>query len=965
MLSLYIKNYKDFSAKYGAKTCICLMVGSFYELYDEVNSNGDTLTPIRDLAVAMNLTLTEDKKDSKVYLKAGFPDYKLHKFAQVLTQSGWTVVVIDQVKDTHDTVIDRVPTRILSPGTHHEIATRDRMSVAGIFIDDGYGISVIDIPTGEVFSLHAKSPHEVLHMIQVYNVKEIIVKQETLLHDEESIKAVGIRCTVHLSKVPLDKAYSSELYREEFFQSTFQKSLLPVCQALSLPFPRNAVVEKGLCTLLQFIKEHFPVQKIPILRHTMHCPDEYLRVNNNVLEQVNYITHKDGQQSVLDLVDKARSAIGGRALRERMLRPITCPILLEKRWSDIEWATRMRTDPEIPHALDRNLKGLYDLPRLHTKLSAGNPSAQDILHLFQSYTHVECLLQGLESTPLACPPRLVDAIRAFRTTFEESFDEQKAVRRENGEFVGFLSAGVETLAVEEQISGLVQTWQKLWSSFCAKIQVSPAGCELQRKADGDIQFECPRALAKSILRGKDSFKGGLECIVKKSGPLIITCDVLNDSIRKIQDLHRKLEHVLRTELQAICDRLWEELETIQKEWIEWIGYVDCTLTLAAVAVENVWVKPSISDGLRVRGMRHPLIEARNTRLSYVKHDVCLGSDRASGWLLYGVNASGKSSLMKAVGICVLLAQAGSFVPADFMEIRPYTSLYSRIWSHDNLWAGLSSFAVEIGELRDILDGVDDRSLVLGDEVCSGTESISATALVAATLEHLDERRAHFLFATHLHDLIKINGCLQRPSIAVYHLRVIRTLEGKLIYDRTLQPGSGSSTYGLEVAKAMGLPFSFMERAYSIRKEIGGEKSVQSTWNSEIFKEKCEVCGITLSSELEVHHIEHREHGGGNSPRNLIVLCKVCHDKHHAGLLEIFPLQQTSDGAERLTVTTGTTVATTTSTGKKTERSGEEMETIRAALDKFKGRPPDRILGALQEEGIYLKASDLKRFARKV
>ena len=204
-------------------------------------------------------------------------------------------------------------------------------------------------------------------------------------------------------------------------------------------------------------------------------------------------------------------------------------------------------------------------------------------------------------------------------------------------------------------------------------------------------------------------------------------------------------------------------------------------------------------------------------------------------------------------------------------------------------------------------------------------------------------------------------------MAVYHLRVIRTLEGKLIYDRTLQPGSGSSTYGLEVAKAMGLPFSFMERAYSIRKEIGGEKSVQSTWNSEIFKEKCEVCGITLSSELEVHHIEHREHGGGNSPRNLIVLCKACHDKHHAGLLEISPLQQTSDGAERLTVTaskaTAPTVTTTTMTVKG-ERSGEEMETIRAALDKFKGRPPDRILGALQEEGIYLKASDLKRFARK-
>ena len=969
MLSLYQTLYNRYRPTYGAKTCIFLQVGSFYELYDSVDPQGDTLTPIRKIAEIMNIALTEEIKDQKTFLKAGVPDYKLHKFSQVLTQQGWTVVVVDQVRDATDNIIDRVPVRILSPGTHHETATRDRMSVAGIYLAEGsYGISVIDIPTGDVFSLSTTSTSEILHMVQVYNVKEIIVKQDSLKHDESSIRSLfSLHCTLHVSRDPVKRELSSELYREEYLQSVFRPSLLPICQALGLPFPRNAVLEIGLCSLLQFIKDHFPSQQIQILRHTLHCAEEYLRVNNNVLEQVNYITYKEGQQSVMDILEKSRSAIGSRALRERMLRPITSGQVLEKRWGDIEWATRIRSEPEESvrrTTLDRDLKGIYDLPRLHTRISACTLSSADTLQLFQSYAHVECLLKDLEDSPIRCPSVLAEDIRSFRTAFEGCFDEDKATRRENGAFVGYLTteASFSTANLEQQIQQTITVWEKSWTDFCRSIQVSPVGCELQRKSDGELQFECPRGIAKTVTKEKERIKG-LECILKKSGPFLVTCPALETCITKVHDLARRLEVSLKADLQKICDRLWLQLMPIQQEWIEWIGNVDCTLTLASVAVENAWVRPKLSTSLAIKGMRHPLIESRNTRIAYVKHDVSLGvshSAKANGWLLYGVNASGKSSLMKAVGICVLLAQAGSFVPADSMELRPYTSLHSRIWSHDNLWAGLSSFAVEIGELRDILEGADDKSLVLGDEVCSGTESISATSLVAATLEHLDERGAHFLFATHLHDLLKVKGCVQRPGIAVFHLRVIRTLEGKLIYDRTLQPGSGSSTYGLEVAKAMGLPFSFIERAHSIRGEIGGEQTLQSTWNAQVFRQKCEVCGETNASQLEVHHIEHREDGGSNEPRNLAVVCKRCHHDHHDEGMEIAPLQQTSEGAERISAT----VSPVSNKTQQQKRSDDEMKIIISTLEKFRGRPLARILAALDIEGIHMKPVELKRYQQK-
>jgi DNA mismatch repair protein MutS len=962
MLTLYQQYYKQFTLTYGDKTCIFLQVGSFYELYDCVDAEGDTLTPIRKLAEIMNIVLSEETKGKETFLKAGVPDSKLHKFSQVLTQRGWTVIVVDQVRDPLGNIIDRVPVRILSPGTHHETATRDRMSVAGIYVTDGlYGISVIDIPTGDVFSLSTSSASEILHMTQVYNVKEVIIKQDVLRHTESSLRSLfSLHCTLHVSKDPVKREFASELWREEFFQATFRPSLLPICQAIGLPFPRNAVLETGLCVLLHFIRDHFPSQQIQILRHTLHKSEEYLRVNNNVLEQVNYITHKEGQNSVLDLLEKSRSAIGARALRERMLRPITSSSVLERRWGDIEWATRIRTDPneaDRKHTLDRDLKGIYDLPRLHTRISAATVSSMDLLHLFSSYSHVECLMKELEESPVACPPPLAAKIRSFRDAFAACFDEEKAARRENGELVGFLSstAGFNTAILEHQLAQTLASWQKTWATFCTSIQLSPSGCELQRKSDGDFVFECPRSMSKAVIREKAGIKG-LECTLRKSGPMVVTCPALETCITKVHELHRRLETSLKLELQPVCDQLWEQLRPIQEEWIEWLGNIDCTMTLASVAVENVWIRPTIASSLDIRGMRHPLIESRHTRIAYVKHDVSLGEGK-NGWLLYGVNASGKSSLMKAVAICVLLAQAGSFVPADSMQLCPYTSLHSRIWSHDNLWAGLSSFAVEVGELKDILEAADDKSLILGDEVCSGTESISATSLVAATLEHLHERKSHFLFATHLHDLLKVPG-LQRPGISVFHLRVIRTLEGKLIYDRTILPGSGSSTYGLEVAKAMGLPFSFMERAHTIRDRIGGEKSVQSSWNSDIFRKSCELCGSTIASELEVHHIEHREDGGSNSPRNLVVVCAACHHKHHDEGMEIPPLQQTSDGAERISVASRQSQK---SASKTNQRSDEEMSIISATLERFKGRPPERIAAALQEEGILMKPAELKRY----
>jgi DNA mismatch repair protein MutS len=399
-----------------------------------------------------------------------------------------------------------------------------------------------------------------------------------------------------------------------------------------------------------------------------------------------------------------------------------------------------------------------------------------------------------------------------------------------------------------------------------------------------------------------------------------------------------------------------------------------TVTLQRVCEARGFTRPVIEEGeqgsLDIQGLRHPLIEAQQTRLEYVKHDVALSGN---GWLLYGMNASGKSSLMKSIGIATVLAQTGCYVPAVSMCISPYSSIFTRILNHDNIWAGLSSFAVEMTELREILLKADERSLVLGDEVCSGTESVSATSLVASALTWLSRRRASFLFATHLHGLLSVAAVAACPGLQTWHLRVrYEPATGVLVYDRTLQKGAGSSMYGLEVARALNLPASFLEEAQRARHELLGsspdEEAPASSWNPVVKRRSCEVCGSAFVAEIEIHHIRPRSAAGitghfsdgthQNHMRNLIAVCAGCHDKHHAAELEIGQVKQTSEGPVRSLLEVEPTTKT------KSKWAVQQQQTILKLLREKPNVAISRILFELEEyHAIKISSATLQKIRK--
>lgn len=421
-------------------------------------------------------------------------------------------------------------------------------------------------------------------------------------------------------------------------------------------------------------------------------------------------------------------------------------------------------------------------------------------------------------------------------------------------------------------------------------------------------------------------------------------NIFAEKFEKISDKLKELQGQVKTKTTSayieFLGQFYSKWQTIMDQVCVMIAQIDVAKSSAKASIKYHYARPVIDLGnegknsyLDAKGLRHPIIERINQKCLYVPHNIALGKphslsvpreeeeeeDRESkvgdshidGRLIYGVNSCGKSSLMKSVGVNLVMAQAGMYVAADSFSYYPYQYILTRIIGNDNLSKGLSSFAVEMSELRGILKRASSRSLILGDEICHGTETISAISIVASAVNHLAKKGASFLFATHLHQLSNMEEIKRLSNVSNHHLRVIRDPQtGDLIYDRQLMPGSGDPIYGLEVAKAMGLSGDFIEEADKIRRkllDISDEilSTRKSHFNPGIYLDKCQICGQKAE---ETHHIGFQCTAGDdnfighyhkNIMANLVPLCQTCHMEVHAkdSKLIIEGYKETSSGLQ--------------------------------------------------------------------
>lgn len=899
MFLLYSTLFNEHSTKYGPLTAIFLQVGGFYELYDiESLATGESVCNVREIAKLCNFSISRHKQ---VYLNwqncenlfGGFPVDSLSRYERLLVNAGWNVVVVKQGEKKisgSKEKLDRTVDHISSPGCFiSEDDGNTHRKLVGCIVESlspqklYWSVAALNLSTGAVSFAEGSVVDRLHQFLCVHNPNELVIWSDGGEVTVDLTEALHTLCpATHLKCLGPESAAVDEATLARFWN----------LKSLAGWISRHPASRRSVAALMSFAADHVPSALVALGEApVLWVPDGELRLGNAALEQLGLVSIGCGSsgsgsgsgkkpQALFDLMNKCRTAAGGRLLRERLLRPIVDVAILNGRLDRIEAA-----DSRDPVSTERTLRAIGDISALWRRVQIGSAGLKEISALGRTLEAAVALgAADLHSwfvsrwlrEPLTCGGNIIHpwcpgVYPAIDALYAEGQEICSAAQKLCDSWSQLVSDGLKSVkgrrqkAVDEERESIDRLY----------LDIGEGG---EFRVTGT-----KRRVAAALVGLRDSGdRSATERPFKTSSLLE------NDQLKRLSAIYGEWLERWNPAWSATWERAMEELLTkgsgIIHEIEAWCADLDVSWTIAGIAKEWHWTRPLFDEeddkvsGVAVVGLRHPVIE-RLIKVPYVSHSIEF-KEGETGILLYGMNASGKSSLMKALGLAVLLAQSGCPVPATSFRLRPFTALFTRILGNDNLWAGLSSFAVEMTEFREILQLADGRSLVLGDELCSGTESLSATALVAAGIETLAERGTRFLFATHLHELAD----MLPSTVKAWHLKVeYDAATDKLLYDRGLSPGAGSPLYGLEVCRALGLPPAYLERAMCLRKQLAGwQVPRRSRYVADAVVSVCEVCGSTKS--LEMHHIVPQAAGGADTAGNLVCLCEGCHDAHHGGRL---------------------------------------------------------------------------------
>jgi DNA mismatch repair protein MutS len=888
-------------------------------------TTNSTHTNIREIADLCSLNLSEGLVDEKIMkLCGGFPEQSLPKFERQLLDSGYTVVIVVQVKKTDGKVDERVVERISSPSIYENrytsigrLADTNDKCLIGLLLEKNdkrsyyVGVTAIDIQTGNTWSTECvmqflqNTPNidNLEPFLLMHPPAEIVcwLPDESSGPTESELRGwfhISINTVIHIRRGKFGKPNS------EFVKSAFSmESNLQPHIVLGLEKYQQAYNCMGLT--LNFIEEHIPSLLKKLRNNKVWIPEKRVRLGNAALEQLNIISATN--ECLLYFFQKTYTALGRRSLRERCITPISDICELEIRFSRIEFLKQQISNTEI----EKNLRSVYDLSRLHRKLHLLSLNLVDIQHLLQTYRSIGELVRKFHDSQIsiASETKVLEWLAAPQSTW--------SVERIRNADVNCLERTHPWTIGNYPHLDLIETeWHTLIKEIREFMEPFNAGGTPISLSMGEhtvFDFSITKKRFEKLSQSKYKFHP----VSSKSSSGSLDSKEISEFQKRGQQIQKNWGLVQdRVWLQSLeawsssCEKTISETNLPISEFItNWIGNLDTEFALARCAAEYNLITPTfITDtksSVEITELRHPIIEQIHTGCPYVRHNIALGTNKSfvgsaeNGLLVYGSNSSGKSSLMKALGIAVICAQAGIPVAASKMTISPYTGIFTRILGNDNLWASLSSFAVEMTEFRAILKYSDQQSLVLGDELCSGTETRSATAIVSAGIQTMVKRGAQFLLATHLHEISELEEIRRLNGVKFTHLGTEYDAATKsVLYKRILQEGSGSALYGLEVCYGLDMDDEFLTLATNCRQKL----NKSSRYNSAVKIRNCEICNS--EKDLESHHIIHQADSkngfvepGTRTHResNLTVLCDFCHKEHHAGRLTIHGWLEKSTG----------------------------------------------------------------------
>lgn len=974
----YFKKYNYFKEKYG-DIILFYEVGSFMEMYG-VDNEELKIGNVKEISQLLNIQMTRRNKSIqensyKNPLMSGTPVVSFKRHLELLVRlNKYTIVIYNQT--TQPPNPERRLTEIISPGTYIENDNKDSNNLVSIYIQEEnnknfvIGCSCIDVSTGkslvyETFSMKYDNLYafnEAERFIKSNYPKEIIVNCEDLktINNDDIINKLGIFSMVsHINLNIKNRELLKINYQEELLSTIFKNDTFLSCVEL-LNLERKQFALNSYIFLLKFVYEHNPSILNKIFLPEILEENKYLNLANNAISQLNLISKDDylssEMTSIFNIINKTSTSLGSRLLKFKLLNPIIDIEELNKQYEDIEIMKPFYKQ------IEKELTKIYDIERLQRKLVLKKLNPSDFVLLNNSYESIMAIHSMNENnndlnknSSFLLNVVVLNKFKEFINYYKSIFDFNEMYKYNLNDISGnFFNKGVnkniDNILIE--IDELNSIFNFILESFNKKINGNDFKIENTDKEGYYIHItnnkfkdfekyinenEIFIDLSKfENFNFKSSLKYNFKDINVKTlkNNKKITLNIFNEISDKMLLLSSKLIKIVKEEYINYLDEFSVKYEEIFVKLSDYISYIDVIKSNAKTSIIYNYTKPIIKENdssfIDVVDVRHPLVERLNNNDEFITNNINLGNNNLNngesleGILLFGLNASGKSTLMKSLGVVIVLAQAGMFVPCSKMVYQPFTKIFTRISGEDNIFKGLSSFAVEMSELRNILKNSDKNTLVLGDEISHGTETISGVSIVASALINLSEVRSKFLFATHLHELSDLEEINNIKTLKKYHLEVKYNKEKDiLIYNRKLKEGSGSSVYGLEVAKAMDLDENFIKKAYEIRKKIiknhniskqdllmGGEEVnvKKSIYNKKLYIEKCYFCNENAE---HTHHINEQKNANNNYIKsthknhksNLLPLCENHHIKLHK-IIKNNPKLEGDKGIKWLVTSTG-------------------------------------------------------------
>ncbi|MDC1809598.1 DNA mismatch repair protein MutS [Bacteroides uniformis] len=807
VLTPMMKQFLDLKAKH-PDAVMLFRCGDFYETYS-------TDAVVASEILGITLTKRANGKGKTIEM-AGFPHHALDTYLPKLIRAGKRVAICDQLEDPKLTkkLVKRGITELVTPGVSindNVLNYRENNFLAAVHFGKGAcGVAFLDISTGEF--LTAEGPFDYVDkLLNNFAPKEVLFERGKRLMFEGNFGSKFF--TFELD----DWVFTETSAREKLLKHFEVKNL----KGFGVEHLKNGIIASGAILQYLIMTQHTQIGHVTSLARIEE--DKYVRLDKFTVRSLELMgSMNDGGSSLLNVIDKTISPMGARLLKRWLVFPLKDVQPINERLNVVEYFFRQ---PDFKELIEEQLHLIGDLERIISKVAVGRVSPREVVAL-------KVALQAIEPIKAAC----MDADNASLNHIGEQLNICQSIRDridreiDNDPPLLINKGGVIKSGVSAELDELRQI---AYSGKDYLLQIQQRESELTEIPSLKIGYNNVFGYYIEV-RNTHKDKVPAEWIRKQT---------LANAERYItQELKEYEEKILGAEdkILALETQLYAELVQSLSEFIpaiqinaNQIARLDCLLSFATAARENNYIRPVIADDdvLEICQGRHPVIEKQlPIGEKYIANDVMLDSQTQQIIIITGPNMAGKSALLRQTALITLLAQIGSFVPAESAHIGLVDKIFTRVGASDNISVGESTFMVEMNEAADILNNLSPRSLVLFDELGRGTSTYDGISIAWAIVEHIHEHpkaKARTLFATHYHELNEMEKSFKR--IKNYNVSV-KEIDNKVIFLRKLERGGSEHSFGIHVAKMAGMPKSIVKRANDILRQLETDNRQQGISN---------------------------------------------------------------------------------------------------------------------------------------